>query len=210
MLFNSMKAFYKILLYWVLSILLIVSIMSYGTYLIKNNYIVECFQAVDLGSPETSHNVDQPINTTFTCKNMCGPLARCSITGEQCTSDVDCFGCVPKITETEVEKYGPNIRGENDAGKLTAGMTPDYSPLTTDIGTKAAFVSASGELEKPPQYDQGTDIWKTRFNNGYKFFNQRYRPPKDLPYEPTYPDRMSLSGEFMDDGPLPSNSYLQK
>jgi len=200
-----MKAFYKTLLYWTFSILLIVAVLSYGTYLIKNNYIVECFQAVDLGSPQTNHVVNQPINTSMSCKNMCGPLSRCSITGEQCTSDVDCFGCVPKITETEIQKYGPDVKGENDAGKLTGGVTPNYSPLTTDIGTNAAAASASGSLENPPQYNQGTDVWKNRFNNGYKFFYQRYRPPKDLPYEPDYPDRSTMSGEFTENGPLPSN-----
>ena len=39
-----------------------------------------------------------PINTTTTCKNMCGPLNRCAITGENCKSDVDCFGCKPLIS----------------------------------------------------------------------------------------------------------------
>ena len=44
-------------------------------------------------SSDTSHTVNLPINTTISCENMCGPLNRCSITGQQCTSDIDCYGC---------------------------------------------------------------------------------------------------------------------
>ena len=92
--------------------------MSYGTYLIKQRYIVECFSSLAVKDSENinnSHNVDQPINTTISCQNVCGPLSRCYITGEQCTSDVDCFGCMPK-----------NVGGQNDSGKLTVGITPRY------------------------------------------------------------------------------------
>lgn len=178
-------------------ILLITGVMSYGTYLIKNNYIVECFTS-DIGSPYTSHIVNQPINTSFSCKNMCGPLARCSITGEQCTSDVDCFGCVPKVVSNP-RNYGDNIVGENDAGKLTGGVTPTYSTLTTDIGTKAE----SNNLSKPPEYNQGTNLWKRAYHNGYKLFYERYRPTNKLI---SYPVRYTMSGEFIDDGPLASNS----
>jgi hypothetical protein len=201
-----MKAFNKTLLYWILTILLVIGVMSYGTYLIRNRYIVECFTSLDTGSPDTSHNVDQPINTTTSCKNVCGPLARCSITGEQCTSDVDCFGCIPKMNK--IPNYGRNVGGQNDAGKLTSGVTPTYSVLTTDIGTQAAIVKDGVQLEKPPQYNQGVDLWRTRFDDGYKLFNLRYKPPKDLKYEPTYPARLTMSGEFTDGGPLASNAYL--
>lgn len=207
-----MKAFEKTLLYWILTILLVIGVMSYGTYLIKTKYIVECFTSLalaDTGSPETSHNVDQPINTTSSCQNMCGPLARCSITGEQCTSDVDCFGCIPKIVPG-IPNYGRNVGGQNDAGKLTTAVTPNYSMLTTDIGTQAKLVREGDELTRAPQYNQGVDLWRTRFDDGYKLFNLRYKPPKDLTYEPTYPARFTMSGEFTDGGPLASNAYLSK
>lgn len=297
-----MNSFNKKPLYLILTILLTIAILSYGTYLIRKKYIVECFKAVDMGSPETSHNVDQPINTKRSCKNMCGPLARCSITGEQCTSDVDCYGC-QKINQNENKKsvdmeddenakeggkikksdLNPNIgydefgkvvdvpssqksglgsgnqtdgassngngnqtagagsngngegglngatfnqnnsNGDNtngnttispfnsnlaydDAGKLTAGVTPTYSPLTTDIGTKAGPVGASGELKRPPQYDKGTDLWTEYFNNEYELFKIRYTPPKNLPFETAYPKTSTLSGEFSGDGPLASNA----
>jgi len=205
-----MKA-YKTILLWILTILFIVLVMSYGIYLIKNGYIKETFSSfavTDTGSPYTSHNVPQPINTKFSCKNMCGPLARCSITGEQCTSDVDCFGCVPKI-ETPIKKTR-DVGGQNDAGKLTGGVTPTYSTLTTDIGTQAALVEPGDELKRAPQYNQGVNLWRARFDNGYKLFDERYKPPKDLVYEPVYESRFTLSGEFMDGGPIASNAYLSK
>lgn len=42
-------------------------------------------------------NVNLPINTTKdTCDNMCGPLARCALSGEQCLADSDCCGCDAK------------------------------------------------------------------------------------------------------------------
>ena len=47
----------------------------------------------DINSPLYSHNVNLPINDPISCKNFCGPNAKCLITREQCTSDVDCKGC---------------------------------------------------------------------------------------------------------------------
>jgi len=205
-----MKAFAKIILLWILSIILVIMVMSYGTYLINNKYIVECFTpfiAKDIGSPETNHNVDQPINTKFSCKNMCGPLSRCSITGEQCTSDIDCFGCVPKISKKSQIKT-EDVLGVNESGKLTMGVTPTFSTLTTDIGTQASLINKNDNTnDKPPEYNQGVDIWKSSFDDGYKLFNTRYKPPNNLTYEPNYPNRFTMSGEFMDDGPLASNAY---
>jgi hypothetical protein len=203
-----MKDYAKIILLWILSVILVIMVMSYGTYLIKNNYIIECFTpfiAKDLGSPETNHNVNLPINTSFSCKNMCGPLARCSITGEQCTSDVDCFGCVPKINKKK-QINTENVLGVDESGKLTMGVTPTYSTLTTDIGTRASLINKDTN-EKPPEYNLGVDLWKSSFDNDYKLFNKRYKPPGNLTYEPNYPNRFTMSGEFMDDGPLASNAY---
>ena len=114
---------------------------------------------VDLGDPSTNHNVNQPINTTYQCSNMCGPLSRCSITGEQCTSDVDCTGCQPKIQPQTDTK---NTRGQNDAGKLTTEQTPTYSTLTTDIGTQATLYN---KLKIPPTtYNKGLNTWRSSFD----------------------------------------------
>ena len=51
----------------------------------------------DMNTPDTNHTVDLPLNTKYNCSNMCGPLSRCAISGEQCTSDVDCYGCTPSV-----------------------------------------------------------------------------------------------------------------
>lgn len=48
----------------------------------------------DLNSPLYSHTVNLPINDPISCNNFCGPNAQCLITREQCTSDIDCKGCI--------------------------------------------------------------------------------------------------------------------
>ena len=48
----------------------------------------------DLNSPLYSHTVNLPINDPISCNNFCGPNAQCLITREQCTSDIDCKGCM--------------------------------------------------------------------------------------------------------------------
>ena len=115
----------------VISVFMFMGIIKWGNYLIKTKQCKGIFKegfdmyaqpTIDLGTPETSHTVNLPINTTFSCKNMCGPLARCSKTGEQCTSDVDCYGCQPKVYEPAYDTKA--VGGQNDAGKLTDGVTP--------------------------------------------------------------------------------------
>jgi len=97
------------------------------------------------------------------------------------------------------------IRGQNDAGKETTGLTPTYSVLTTDIGTQAKLYNKL--LIDPPQYDQGVNVWKKKFTDGETFYNKRYYPRRQQ-FMPNYPKRKTLSGEFEDDGPLAANSYL--
>jgi hypothetical protein len=214
LMFNS-KNYLNITLL-IVSILLFIYIIKWGNYLIKTKKIniVEDFTSfaqstIDMGTPQTSHSVDLPINTTFSCQNMCGPLARCSKTGEQCTSDVDCFGCQPKIF---VPKYtAEEVGGQNDAGKLTGGFTPTYSTLTTDIGTQAKLYSKANNNKNsdPPLYFKGVDQWTTAFNTGMEIYNKKFNPSIEiLPYVPKYPLRNSLSGEFVDDGPLAANAFL--
>jgi hypothetical protein len=161
---------------------------------------------IDKGLPSTSHSVDLPINTTYSCNNMCGPMAKCSITGEQCSTDVDCYGCRPTYVPPKTNYVGDDVRGQNDAGKLTVGQTPQYSSLTTDIGSRAAFFDKNAQV---PQYSEGTNIWRTSFDYGLMLYDKRYNP--NLQYQeflPKYPERTTLSGEFVDNGPLAANDYL--
>ena len=192
-----------------------IGIIKWGNYLIKtkkcnkNNkegFDMYAMPIIDTHTPQTSHNVDLPINTTFSCTNMCGPLARCSKTGEQCTSDVDCYGCQPPLNLSN--NTTKNVRGQNDAGKLTDGVTPTYSELTTDIGTQAKLYG-KGENFKPPSYFKGVNEWKKSFDVGMELYDRKYNPSIEiLPFLPKYPKRPSLSGEFVDDGPLAANAYL--
>jgi hypothetical protein len=199
----------------VISVFMFMGIIKWGSYLIKTkpcvNGMKEGFDMyaspiLDTNTPETSDTVNLPINTTFSCENMCGPLARCSKTGEQCTSDVDCYGCQPKVYEPAYTKK--NIGGQNDAGKLTSGITPRYSVLTTDIGTQAKLYD-KGENLTPPQYFKGVDQWTKPFKAGMELYNKKFNPNiQVLPFLPKYPPRPSLSGEFVDDGPLAANAFL--
>jgi hypothetical protein len=38
-------------------------------------------------------------------------------------------------------------------------------------------------------------------------FDKRYKP-SNVQYMPDYPERYSLSGQFVEDGPFPSNAQL--
>ena len=197
-----MKELYIIFLA-VVSLLLLVEILRWGNYLSENNYIEEQFEnqnSIDKGDPSTSHSVDLPLTTTISCKNMCGPVGRCSITGEQCSTDVDCYGCQPTKPQKKVI-----VRGQNDAGNLTTKVQPNYSTLTTDIGTRAKLYN--DKLIDPPQYMQGINTWRSNFDKGEKLYNERYAP-KENKNMTNYPPRKTLSGQFIDNGPLPSNAYM--
>jgi len=190
-------------------------IIKWGNYLIKtkecNKGRKEGFDSYtsiipDMGTSDTSHTVNLPINTTYSCQNMCGPLARCSKTGEQCTSDIDCYGCQPEFVETPNNKT--DIGGQNDAGKITNGYNPTYSILTTDIGTQAKLYNKGVNLQ-PPSYFKGVNQWTKPFKAGMQLYDKKYNPSIEiLPFLPKYPNRPTLSGEFIDNGPLASNAYL--
>jgi len=202
-----MKESQMIIFMWaILAFTLLIIIIYWTTYITKNHiHVCESFLTLTnaTNGPNYSHTVDLPINTTLSCKNMCGSLGRCYLTGEQCTSDVDCFGCQtsqnPKMLSIEL------LRGQNDAGKETTGVTPTYSVLTTDIGTNAKLYNKLNI--DPPQYDIGVNTWRKKYDDGQKFFDMRYSHGQ-LDYMPTYPKRKTLSGQFDDDGPLASNAYL--
>ena len=183
------------------SILLLFITFALINYLVINRYVVECFQQ----QPATSHTVNLPLTTKYSCQNFCGPTSRCSITGQQCTADIDCPGCQPQL-QSSSNKMSPCISGDNAAGKLTWGVTPQYSTLTTDIGTQATFFT-SNPLKKPAMANFGVDTWSTSFKQSQQLYNTRYKPP-NLQFMPSYPDLYSATGQFMDEGPLPSNSYL--
>jgi hypothetical protein len=219
-----------------MSFILVVFILIYIDFLVKNKYVDEGFQEMSnnnntsntdnvssdtsgsctkcfdkfinqmkQGSNNTtSQTVDLPLNTTTSCSNFCSPTSRCAVTGQQCLSDMDCPGCQPNEPASSNSDCVP---GNDDAGKLTAGTTPTYSILTTDIGTKATTFTRN-KFAKPASPNYGVNIWMSKFKEENSMFKQRYTPA-GLQYMPSYPERYSLTGDFVEDGPLPSNSFLK-
>ena len=128
---------------------------------------------------------------------MCGPLARCSRTGEQCISDQDCYGC--KIPQHKQDDYYslPGLIGDDDSGKST-GTIPEYSSLTSNFSNNYETLKPKKLL----QLSYNVNLWKKHYNQGMQLFNKRYKKPGFMEYKP----RPTLSGEFEDDGAFASNA----
>jgi len=188
----------------ILSFILLFIVFNMIHYLSSKGYIVECFTTnvtQEKYDGSTSHTVDLPLTTTYSCQNFCGPTARCAITGQQCFADIDCPGCQPY--SPPLPKTKECIPGDNDAGKLTVGVTPQYSSLTSGYGTQKKIITHD-MYGKPVQPNFGVNTWRSSFDKGQDLFNKRYKT-KQLKYMPNYPPMYSITGEFIGDGPLPSN-----
>jgi hypothetical protein len=190
-----------------ISIILFIGILQWGYYLIKNkkykNRLTESFVI----PPPSNPTVDLPMNSRYTCENVCGPMARCSITGEQCSADIDCYGCQPKEPPI-IQSSSIDVPRENDAGKMSSNITPSYSTLTTDLGTKAKLYQ-KGENIKPPSYFKGVNEWRNSYDAGMKLYDTRYNPSLSVNSTTvSYPERPSMSGEFTYKGPLAANDFL--
>lgn len=197
-----------------ITVILIIIIYKWVNYLSSNDYIQyvvpggqqEGFSKgyISDGFIKTNYTVNLPLNSTYSCKNMCGPTARCSLTGQQCLADIDCPGCQPNVPPLKKTR---NIPGDNDSGKLTNGVTPDYSPLTTDIGTQSATYNNNNSFRKTPGFANGVNTWRNRFDKMNSLFDSKFVTPHLL-YMPVYSKRYSITGEFLENGPLPSNASL--
>lgn len=186
------------------SLILLFIVFKMINFLTSEGYIIECFTNNVIGEKydgSTSHTVDLPLTTTYSCKNFCGPTARCAITGQQCFTDIDCPGCQPY--SPPLPKTKDCIPGDNSGGKLTVGVTPQYSPLTSGYGTQKKIIT-NNMYAKPAQANFGVDTWRASFDAGQDLFNKRYKP-NQLEYMPKYPPMYSITGEFTGDGPLPAN-----
>lgn len=177
------------------SFILLFAVFYYINYLAAEHYIMECFTSGE------SHSVDLPLTTKHSCTNFCSPTARCATTGHQCLADVDCPGCQPSTSSTP--KLTDNVPGNNDAGKLTVGVTPTFSPLTSGYGTRERIIT-DDLYGAPAQANFGVDTWGEAFNETQTLFNRRYKT-KQLQFMPNYPLQYSATGNFVSDGPLPSN-----
>ena len=173
-------------------LLLLLLFYSFYYYKVKETFI-------------NNNNVNLPFHTITNCLNKCAAGNNsCYITGEQCIKDSDCYGC--KLLHNPFIIKHSNVIGDNDAGKLTDNVTPNYSILTTDIGTKAAIYNYSQINAPPPQYNKGINTWRTVFDEGKILFDKRYNPSIMIDsVEPNYEEMPTLTGEFRVVGPKPAN-----
>jgi hypothetical protein len=178
-------------------VLLLFLIFYWIHFLTFHKYIVECFN-----NNNNTYSVDLPLTTKYSCKNFCSPTSRCSITGQQCFTDMDCPGCQPY--SPPLPKSIESVPGNNSSGKLTVGITPQYSKLTSGYGTQEKIIT-NNMFSKPLAPNFGGNTWMNEFKDDKKLFDNRYKP-KNIEYMPNYPDRYSLTGEFIEDGPFASNS----
>jgi hypothetical protein len=205
---------YKTILLAIISIALLIFVFSMIHYLTKNGYIRSSFDSENFEPMKqirerydgsTTHTVDLPINTTYSCQNFCGPTARCSKTGQQCFADIDCPGCQPYSPPLPLSN-SECVMGNDSGGRLIYNQNPQYSVLTTDIGTRARIISEN-LFGKPVQANFGINTWQKKSEEEQKLFDKRYKPPQ-LKLMPNYNKRYSLTGDFMEDGPPPANAYL--
>jgi hypothetical protein len=62
-----------------------------------------------------------------------------------------------------------------------------------------------GFATKPPTANFGTNIWRRPFDNSLREFDKRYKLV-GLKGEMKYPKHYTVTGDFIDDGPLEWNS----
>ena len=181
-----------------------IGIFAWASYLFDSYYLYETF------TDGKTHNVDLPINTTTTCKNMCGPPNRCSITGTQCLSDIDCYGCQPNTSpdhsDTFMQPTNNKIYKNDEGGKLSF-LAPKYSTLIRDPTHNSKRLG--GKLYSgPPKYNMGVDTWKSTFDDMREIHDFTYEVPADTPYLSKYPERYSATGEFIYKGPFAANATM--
>ena len=153
------------------------------------------------------YNIDIPLTTNIQCNNICGPPGRCSITGEDCSTDSGCYGCKPLKNSNYHNK---SAIPDTSAGKLSFNSNNyAYSSLTTDITHQKQLIGP--KFSPAPRYFQGVNTWRKSFDAGNQLFDNRYNP--DLSYKnqnimPYYPINTTLSNEFTDVGPTAANAWL--
>jgi hypothetical protein len=233
----SSNAYNKYINYFLIfAVVVIIGFIIYYTVSLKEGFN-KVYNPNDLleynpDSQLTVQNVDV-VNNFYSCRNFCGPKAQCAITREQCLADIDCTGCVPpnihinknnkntlvvenfesllsnkdKNEDKNEDKEKCEIQNDVGAGKLTFSQTPQYSKLTTDIGTFARLINPQATV---PRVYEGIDTWTRAFNYGLKLAYNKL--PKltqfEKKIEPEYPLTVTMTGAFYDVGPTPSNATI--
>lgn len=196
----------------IILIVLIIFILYNINCNLKEGFDPNALLTYDSNSPKNSHNVDV-VNNAYSCSNFCGPQSQCAITRQQCTSDVDCQGCQPPITAPPKYLTNTEVKPLNDAGKLTWGQTPQYSTLTSDIGSRAAYAKPGSKQAEIIRPYEGYDRWTKAFNYGLELADRKLvyqNSPEPAEYRsiPVYPVTRSATGLFYDMGPTASNADL--
>ena len=183
---------------------------------LKEGFEQNIYQSVTYDNPNTrltTHTIDLPINTNKSCSNFCGPDARCSKTKGQCSTDEDCwqFGCQSLLkppTQNQVDSVEDGPIPDYDAGILTYNQTPQYSSLTTDMGTEATVINANAEI--PISYD-GIPVWQETYDQQARMIDDElaYKysaEPEQYRTAPAYPVSTTITGAYYDLGPTPANA----
>ena len=145
------------------------------------------YQKKDLNSPLYSHTVNLPINDPISCNNFCGPNAQCLITREQCTSDIDCKGCM----RTHPVGYYNNNFSEIYLGSKNSQIKRPYEGI--DLWEK----SFNKGLEL---YNKKQEI-KDKYSNSINIFNSSN-------YKVKYPMTISATGLFYETTPSALNATI--
>jgi hypothetical protein len=152
-------------------------------------------------TPLTSHTVDLPINTNYTCSNFCGPKASCSKSGQQCSTDVDCYsvGCQSLLKTPSAQDSSPGPE-PNDDGII----------FSTDLSTNAGIIDENATIKRGYQ---GLPVWEDDYNATVKLNNDQLKyeyasNPSKYKYTPHYKTTETATGLFYDIGPTAANDSL--
>jgi len=190
-----------------------------------NTYDPNTYDANNLNSVklvnEYSHSVNLPLTDTQSCQNACYN-AKCSKTGKQCSTDVDCYedGCKSllqrvhdKLINEEMAPKDPQNYipiGEESTGRLIYNQNPQHSDLTYDIGTKASIIDKDAKVPRPYE---GVKIWQPPFDAKAQLIDDALAyeyaaEPEQYRSTPVYPKTLTATGLFYDIGPTAANAYL--
>lgn len=217
------------ILYTFVSLFLFWFVINVSSSICNNYKMIEGITNNNINSSLYSHTVNLPINDPISCKNFCGPKSQCAITREQCTSDIDCYGC-KSVSTKESECLEKDVKPYDATGKLGQNQGLQYSSLTTGFNNHninfSEVYSGSKNAEIVPSY-KGASSWTQSFNSGIKLYNDKrasydkyssylidYEEPDIAPskmsyYEPKYPTTVSVTGQFYQTMPPASNSAIQ-
>ena len=168
---------------------------------------------------EYSHTVNLPLNNSQGCQNACYN-AKCSKTGSQCSTDVDCYqdGCQSLLKQAQDQIINEQMKPltpqnyvpvDNLAtGRLIYNQNPQHSSLTYDIGTNAEIINKDAQVPRPYA---GVAIWQPAFNAKAQLIDdalayQYAAAPEEYRSTPVYKKTVTATGLFYDIGPTAANA----